>query len=199
MTITNGYATLDEFRAWSGGEHIAETGNSQREQAIEAASRWVDSYCRRTFYQQTAQARIVPRFDAACVEFGSFGDLVSVDTIKCDDDGDETFERTVSGYVLLPRNVNAAPEQIPYTGFETTTAEPALSDLVEVTGTWGWPAVPVGVKHATLMTAARVFLRKDSPVGVLPFAEFAARVPISDPDVLRLLAPYRVGGGVGLA
>jgi hypothetical protein len=63
---------------------------------------------------------------------------------------------------------------------------------VQVTGTWGWPAVPVDVKQACLLLAARLFIRKESPQGVAGFGEFGAiRVRSADPDVVALLEPYR--------
>ena len=63
---------------------------------------------------------------------------------------------------------------------------------VEVTATWGWPRIPDGVREATLIKAARLFKRKDSPGGTLGSPDFGV-VYISkyeDPDVVGLLEPF---------
>jgi hypothetical protein len=43
---------------------------------------------------------------------------------------------------------------------------------IQVTGTFGWPAVPLNVKEATLIQAADTFRSKDAPFGVAGFGEF---------------------------
>lgn len=64
---------------------------------------------------------------------------------------------------------------------------------VQITADWGWPAVPAVVEQATLIQAARIFKRKDSPEGVLGSAEWGAvRVSRVDPDVEAMLAPLRL-------
>ena len=39
-------------------------------------------------------------------------------------------------------------------------------DRIQVTGTWGWPAVPVLVRQASLMLATELFKQKDAPAGM---------------------------------
>ena len=60
-------------------------------------------------------------------------------------------------------------------------------------GTFGWSAVPDAVHEATLLVAARLFKRKDAPLGIqVGKPEFGnLSIPANDPDVTRLLAPYR--------
>jgi len=64
---------------------------------------------------------------------------------------------------------------------------------VRVEATYGWPAVPAPVKTATILQAARLWTRYDSPLGVAGFGEMGAmRVSFkADPDVSMLLQPYR--------
>jgi hypothetical protein len=64
---------------------------------------------------------------------------------------------------------------------------------VQVTGVWGWSAVPIAVKQATIIQAMRIFKRLDSPLGVISspdtgYFRVSSRI---DPDVAMLLNSYR--------
>jgi hypothetical protein len=62
---------------------------------------------------------------------------------------------------------------------------------VRVTAKWGWPSVPDAVVQATILQAARLYRRRDSPQGVLGNAEWGAiRVSRLDPDVAALVWPF---------
>jgi hypothetical protein len=66
--------------------------------------------------------------------------------------------------------------------------------LVSVTGVWGWAAVPVTIKQATVIQSSRIFKRLDSPLGVLSspdlgFIRVGSRL---DPDVAQLVDSYRI-------
>ena len=50
-------------------------------------------------------------------------------------------------------------------------------DRIQVTGVFGWPAVPLAVKQAALIAAADLFRLKDAPFGVAGFGEFAVQDP----------------------
>jgi len=62
---------------------------------------------------------------------------------------------------------------------------------VRVTATFGWPAVPDNIKAATLLVAARLFRRKDSPEGVKGSTDLG-QVYVSryDPDYDWLINRY---------
>jgi hypothetical protein len=63
---------------------------------------------------------------------------------------------------------------------------------VKVTGTFGWPALPIDIKQACILLAMRQFKRYDSPLGVAGFGDMGAlRVGRTDPDVEALLSPYK--------
>ena len=68
-----------------------------------------------------------------------------------------------------------------------------LEATVRVTGVWGWSAVPTAVKQATVIQAARIFKRNDSPTGIVGFGDMGAiRVGVQlDPDVKHLIDVYR--------
>lgn len=139
-----------------------------------AASRAVEQYCKRIFYRTASEARTLTPRNLYCLELPAFYDLVSVSTLKTDA-GDGTFATTwsVSEYQLLTSdgtpNINAGPEPKPYTKVKAlgrTFPVPTWSgrsDLVEITGVWGWPSVPWGIKKAAEIVAAETFKLKDSP------------------------------------
>lgn len=205
MAITNGYATLDEFQAWA---QIAGTAKvAQMELAVESASRAVDEWCQRHFWRDgtsgTPKARTFETCDPCLVDFGPFNDLtvVVVPTVETDEAGDGTFETTwaATDYQLLPFS---RPTGRPHRKIEAVAAlrfpvrhahDTGRRDRVRVTGVWGWDAVPVEVKQATLIKATRVLTRMQSPNGVAGVGDFGP-IRISrfeDPDVTMLLEPYR--------
>jgi hypothetical protein len=62
---------------------------------------------------------------------------------------------------------------------------------VQVTGSFGWSAVPLDVRMACILQAQRLFKRFDSPLGVAGFGDMGViRVSRVDTDVQALLAPY---------
>lgn len=212
MALTNAYVTVDELNAWLSNQVPHEQFN-EAEVAINAASRWVDRYCDRHFFQATATTRTFVATDYYQLDLGC--DLVSVTTFKTDDNQDGTFETTwtTSEYELLTSeggyNTSIYGEAWPYRKVRTISTRNlpvdwSVSDrrnLVQIVGTWGWSAVPDAVKQATLIQASLLLSRKQSTQGVAGFGEFGV-VRIGrdvDPTVRDLLSPYRVAGGVGIA
>jgi hypothetical protein len=62
---------------------------------------------------------------------------------------------------------------------------------VQVLGVFGWSAVPIAIRQATIILASRLFKRLDTPLGV-SFDELGAlRVGRIDPDVEKLVGPYK--------
>jgi len=62
---------------------------------------------------------------------------------------------------------------------------------IRVTAQWGWPSVPVNIKNATILLAARLFRRKDSPEGIRGFSDLGViRVSRYDSDYDNLLNRY---------
>lgn len=197
MTITNGYATLPEFKAWiSESETVIDAILEER---VEAASRWIDARCKRTegrrhFYKVT-EARV---FNAAAPNYLCIDDLVSVTSLKTDENADGVFETTwaASDYQLLP--LNAAADSRPFTDiaalgrtFPWLTGLYQRTGRIEITGVWGWPAIPDGVHTACLIQASRGLKRRHSPEGVVGFGEFGGmRVTTRDPDVDSYLREF---------
>jgi hypothetical protein len=63
---------------------------------------------------------------------------------------------------------------------------------VQVTGTFGWDAIPTVITQATVILASRIFRRNDSPLGVMGFGDMGVvRVSRIDPDIDALIGPFK--------
>ena len=196
MAITNGYATLAELKAVMRIPSQDTLDDSLLETSIEAASRQLDGFCERVFYSTggTAVTRVfVPNDSYVC----ETDDIISITTIKTSSDG-EGFDTTwaATDYQLEPLNGRAGGIVTPYTQIR------AIDDFlfpvfggeatVEIVGTFGWSAVPIAIKQATLMLAQRQFKRYDSPLGVAGVGDLGVmRISRIDPDVQALVSPFR--------
>lgn len=201
----NVYTTLVELKSWLKPGGISDTiDDDELTRAIVAASRAIDKTCQRHFYKLTETRTLIPD-TPWCVELGGYNDLVSVTTLKTDATGDGIFEQTwaASDYQLLTLdgtpNVNAAPEPQPYVQVRAigsllfpipSTLAAARTDLVQINGVWGWPAVPTAIRQACLMIAAETWKLKDAPLGVAGFGDLGLIRIRDNPKVARLLAPY---------
>lgn len=209
MTITNGYLTEAEARDYVGA--VDARNPEFLEDVVTAASRLIDRHCGRHFYQVTATARVFDSADGYTVQFGPFNDLASVTSVKTDDNEDGTFETTRSAttYQLHPVNAStAAPAVWPYTSLVMlsgntlpTGSWTGRRGLVEITGTWGWSAVPPEVKQAARLIVAEIAKMKDAPLGTfagpMDTANFVRnQMP---PRARDLLAPFRHPLNFGLA
>jgi hypothetical protein len=64
--------------------------------------------------------------------------------------------------------------------------------MLQVTGPYGWPAIPGPVERAALIWALRLLNRRQTPTGIMGFGEFGGvRLSTIDPDVRALLSPFR--------
>ena len=189
--VGSSYATLAELKARLGTS--LSSNDDALTQCLEAASRAVDGFCGRRFYQDSAQTRYFTADDSGYLEVD---DLVSVTTLATDSDGDRTYEDTWAStdYDLEP--YNAAAIAHPYTSLMTTPdgdyAFPrGVRRGVKIVGTWGWPSVPDAITEATLLLASRLAKRQAAPFGVAAGEEGGVGIPSVDPDVRQLVAPYR--------
>jgi hypothetical protein len=194
MAITNGYCSLAEVKAALRITDLVD--DALLELSVEAASREIDGYCQRIFYQRTAQTRVyTPESYFLC----QTDDIVTLTTLQTATDG-SNFDTTwaAADYQLEPLNgVSGGLQGQPFTRIRAVDNNVfpmyMLSEAtVRITGTFGWPAVPVDVKQACLLLAMRQFKRYDSPLGVAGFGDMGAlRVGRTDPDVEALLSPYK--------
>ena len=168
MAITNGYCTLADVKA---ALRITDTvDDALIENSITAASRMIDQYCNRYFYSGSpGEVRYFKANDA----FNCWiDDCQTVTQVKTAQSNPITYNQvwSSSDFQTIPANTYANGAYQPITGliavynyFFPTWQD---SNLVQVTGTWGWPSVPEPIKFATIIQASRLFKRLESPLGV---------------------------------
>jgi hypothetical protein len=193
MAIVNGYCSLAEIKA--SARITDNVDDTLLELAVESASRMVDSYTQRYFYNAGTATRLFAPQDSYITEID---DLITLTTLETSDGDNFGTTWAAKDYQLEPLNGNVDG----LTGHPATRIR-AVDDFifnvlsgeatVKVTGVWGWSAVPVAVKQATVIQAARIFKRNDSPLGIAGFGEMGAvRVGVQlDPDVKHLIDVYR--------
>lgn len=199
MALTNAYATLDQFKDHMGVQDDAD--GTLMEAALNAASRAIDSHCRRRFYKDTTtSARVYDTDDMSLLKVDDFCSTSGLTVVY--DSGDVgTYDLTWTSpndYTVWPRNgVVGGLEGFPYYEIRATGNRwfwPSIfgRPRVQVTAQWGWAAVPDLVVDACLIKAARLYRRKDSPEGIAGGFEIGP-IRISsreDPDVVMLLEPF---------
>lgn len=193
MAITNGYCTLAQIKA---AVRISDSvDDSLLEMAVESASRMIDSECDRNFYTSGTATRDYVPIDSYTVDTD---DLMSIDEIKIDDSGDQTFLITLqtTDFQREPVNGLSSGNLFP------TTRIRMIGDYllpiwygqatVRIRGVYGFTPVPAQVTQACVIQASRIFKRLDSPLGVAGFGDMGAmRVGRTDPDVSMLIRPFK--------
>ena len=192
MAITNGYCTLAQIKAATGITDSVD--DSLLEMAVESASRQIDSYTERIFYNAGTATRLFAPLDNYVCATDDFITLTSVKTSEDGETFDTTWETTdwqaeplngVSGGLVTSYTQIRAIEDylFPTRGGEAT---------VQIAGTWGWSAVPIAITQATVILASRIFKRLDAPLGIISGELGSMRVGFKlDPDVQHLIEPYR--------
>lgn len=194
MGITNGYATLNQACERLDIQSASQDDNL--EMMIEAASRQIDGWCSRTFYAETSTRVVSAEFPG---ELLLDRDLIAVDGIATDEDGDRVYE--VAWDVSDIEFVGQPPFQRIYLRPASNRRFPIGRNTVQVTGTWGYAAtVPHAIREACLLLVGRLYKRRDAPFGVAGSNEHGQVQTISsiDPDVKQLILPYRRFGLVGV-
>lgn len=199
------YATVAELAEYLGLSDnlsagvLASTEKTTRlSLALDAATTHIDNDTGRTFSSTTATKYLTPDGGYEL----QVPDLVSVTTLKVDEDYDGTYEKTLSpstDYELnkFHESVSAWPYEyivrldswwpLPYTN--------GRRKLVEIVGVWGWAATPEPIKQACLLLAGRLFQRANAVMGVQGFSDFGAfSVRNNDPDYRALIDTYRKPG-----
>jgi hypothetical protein len=192
------YCTPEMLKSLTG---IADSLDDQEILGVcRSVSRWIDGYCDRVFARRTATVLLDP-----CGYYSiTTPDLVSVTTLKTDDDRDGVFETTwsASDYELQPVNAAAELEPRPYTSIAavgsrlfpitTGTGRTARAQLV---GVLGWPTLPSGVATAAGLLAADYLAAGGMKFGVMGFDGYAVRAKLNGP-ALEMLGKHRLHGAL---
>lgn len=197
MAVVNGYCSVDQLR-----EHLGDSGSKididLLERSITSASRAVDSFTNRRFWQDpTVQIRMYrPRdpYVASVDDISSTTGLI----IEGDSGGDYLWADVWSAtdYDLEPRNADKGNAAFAWWKIvavgDFTFPVFANRRTLRVTAKFGWSAIPADVEYATLLKAAALFRRKDAPFGIAGVGDFGPmRITRKDPDVIELLQPFQ--------
>lgn len=193
MAITNGYSTLAQVK--SALRITDNLDDSLLEMAIESASRAIDSYTNRNFYNAGTAVRYYAPNGAFTV---TTDDMISLSSLETMSDTDDTFDTTwtATDYQLEPLNGVVDGIRQPYTEIRAvgdyTFLDLAGEATVKVTGVWGWSAVPIQVTQACVIQSSRIYKRLDSPLGIISGELGSMRVGSRiDPDVAQLIDSLR--------
>jgi len=194
MTITNGYCTLADLKAVL--RIIDNVDDVALQARIEEASRAIDDYCDRRFYKDaSASSRIYysPSGDFVLTDdiASTAGLIVKVDTTR-----DGTYATTLSSNQYQLEPLNAVSRGVSINRIMAVPAgsfpKSGMPAPIQITAIWGWPSVPTPIKSACILMAGRLLKRGDSLLGVAGFGDLGAiSVRSIDPDVQRMLAPYK--------
>jgi BppU N-terminal domain len=162
--------------------------------ALISASRSIDEITSRRFYPDNDAAQ-VRYYTPAGDESLPIDDLVTLTSLKADRDGNGVFEETWvlnTDFVLEPLNPAGRPWTRIRRASVGTKSFPLTVRSIELTGKFGWPAVPEAIQQATGLVASRLLKRREAPFGVVGFGPDSevVRVTRSDPDVMLLLSRY---------
>lgn len=195
MAISNGYCSLADVKAALRIPTSDTVDDALLELSVETASRQIDDHCERFFYKTSSVTRkFAPRDSYTC----EVDDVVTLTTLKSSTDGDGVFDATWSAteYQTEPLNSLSGGTPSPVTLLRAVDDKlfPVYGGeaTVEVTGVFGWNAIPTAIKFATILYASRLFKRMDSPLGVAGIGDIGViRVSRLDPDIESLVAPYK--------
>lgn len=195
--MANEYVTAEEIKAAISLDSEDDIDDDVIELAATAASRAVEKHCRgrRFWVDTTAKARLFDGWGGRILWLKP--DLAELTTLKVDTADNGTFDETWTAgadFNLYP--LNASEDDEPYRYIELRESSgrvfPSGGARIQVTGKWGWPAVPAEVTQAALLVAIRLVKRtKDAPFGVAP-------ISVMEGTGVRLLAQMDVDGQVML-
>lgn len=200
MAIVNGYCTLQDVK--SALRLTDNVDDGLLEKAIESASRRIDGYCGRFFYKTASTAINIYPINEYLLRMPE--DLANATvTIKIDSTANGTYATTLTqgvDYILEPTDASLRGYPYVHARMVGGATFPLFTvpsfPTCQVTGFWGWNAVPADVSQACVLLAMRQFARLNAALGVVGFADMALQVRAVDPDVRDLLNQYVVFGAI---
>ncbi|MCW8217126.1 phage gp6-like head-tail connector protein [Streptomyces halstedii] len=190
--MANEYATRAALKLRLAIETDDDTRDTLLDGALAAASRGIDTATGRRFWlDDEPSARTFTL--AGNVVRGDSGARLLIDdagsTPTVVETGSGNSWTALTGYDTAPDN--ALVRGRPITALALAAGGWGGGPRARVTARWGWPAMPDEITEATLIQAARLFRRKDSPEGVTGSAEWGVvRLSRRDPDVWALIEHF---------
>lgn len=192
MTITNGYATLAQFKERYDVEGTDNNRDAEMEAVIQSVSREIDLYCCRVFY--AGSAGVVRYFEPVSPGMCPIDDAITITAVKTDADGDGVYETTWASTDYYSMPMNGSPIMWLQRSRQGSYSFPVYPMAVQVTGTWGYASTtPDVVREACLIQSHRIWVRKAAPFGVAGASEMGNAIVIAkiDPDMQLMLDPLR--------
>ena len=160
MAITNGYATLAEFKLWADVTSTDSDDDTVIEDIIEAASRWIDDETGRTFYARTQTRYFDVPLDGSR-ELKLDDDLLTITSIT---NGDGNTIDDSSEINTIPKNVTpyyAIKIKAGSTYYWTQDSSGNVEDVIAIAGTWGYSATaPHDIRQACLIIANNMYKKR---------------------------------------
>lgn len=201
------YVSLPVFRAAI--RDTSQFDSESMELAIDAASRTIEAACGRKFYQRTSTEYFVPN-DPWILEFDDM-DLATTEDLTVFvqwADRENYVEQRVLGVDFFAEPTGRSSQGIeswPFTQLRALNGKMwpyryvgYQRPTIQVNGTWGWPAIPSPIVQATIIVAAYLYKRPEAALGTTGMAEFGL-LRVKDPDVGKLIQPYKKGSTLFLA
>lgn len=174
--------------------------------AINGASRQIDQYCRRYFFQdETVNAKYYTPNNYIEIVVDDISTATGL-VVSLDDNDDGTHEKVLTintDFILLPNNpeyieISDADYRFPQNVIRllpTRSSErfdPLIVNNVKVEAKFGFIKIPEAIKQATLIQATRLFKRKDTPFNVFGNEQTGTQELFSkfDPDAKELIKGY---------
>jgi hypothetical protein len=178
------YVELEAFKA--SASVMSPVTDADVEVALDAASTAVDHVAHRITFGKDATPTI-RKFTARSSQRVTVDDIATITTVKVDG-------TTVTDY--LPGPLNAPVNGRPYTALSSDNCvfTSAKTGGIEVTGLFGWPAVPAAVVQMVTIIAARLLKRsREAPFGVVNAGGIdgaAIQLARTDPELQLLIKPF---------
>ena len=197
----NIYTTLQDVKT---GLQIEDSNDDTDIQAaIISASRMIDDYCQRFFYQEgTLAAPVVKYYTPVSPWYLEIDDLIEPTEVRTRANQTGPFNTVWDlDTDLMYEPINNPELGRPVTRLLAVTRYVFpyfFPQTVKITGVWGYSSIPVEVQMACKIQAARLFVRKQSPFGIAGSVELGTVRLNSrlDPDVEMLLKTFRRNFGL---
>jgi hypothetical protein len=198
---TNVYTTLADVRNSLQIEDSLDDNDIQA--AIISASRMIDDYCQRGFYQEgTLAAPVTKYYTPTSPWYIEIDDLIQPTEVASRANQSGPFTQIWN----LDTDIMYEPVNNPELGrpitrllaIQTYVWPYFFPQTVKITGVWGYSSIPYEVELACKIQAARLFVRKQSPFGIAGSVELGTVRLNSrlDPDVEMLLKTFRRNFGL---
>lgn len=192
MPLSDAYSTAATYRALLSKSDTAEDPEILDD--LTAVSRFLDYRLGRFFTKDAAVVARVYLPEIATLKL--YVDDIASKTgllVKVDEDLDGLFTDetawAATDYRLLPLNADKEPEAKPWTAIEITPwgtkTRFARRYPVEVTATFGWPAVPKAIERATVHLTG--ILRLETPRATSRIPEGIEAAISASPEAQRIL------------